>query len=85
MIQGSKFRIIDVVGLGDEAVIVCRQPVGLLLIDSMMSLEDRADIMEQALAEALTWLPEGAAEGPCPSPGSSSPVVHPGPHPQVDS
>jgi hypothetical protein len=49
MFKGSKFRIIDVEGLGDEAVIVRRHPIGLLLIDASMSCEDRIDILEQAM------------------------------------
>lgn len=47
--QGS-FRVVEIAGLGEEAVIVETDTIRLLLIDPSLSHEDRIDILGQVMA-----------------------------------
>jgi len=47
----SAVRVIDVPGLGPEAIIADMSTETIVLLDPMMSVEDRMDCMNQALEE----------------------------------
>jgi hypothetical protein len=49
--QGSNIRVIDVPGLGPEAIIADMSTETIVLLDPLMSCEDRMDCMAQALEE----------------------------------